>query len=190
MRATGWWMLAAVGATLAACGFPEVTWEREPEPERNVPPVPEESGDEPRMEPLDRDERSPRLSTHVAPPPPNLCAGEDPCDCDGDGYRAKSATCAGNDCDDFGRFTHPNQTYITEPPTAADPGDWDCSGGVEKQYVPKLDCKTLLGLDCKGTAEGFLEDPPCGAEADFYRCTRALLDCVPQKVDRRRQACK
>ena len=118
------------------------------------------------------------------------CPGANPCDCDNDGYEAQGDACGGTDCDDLDPLRHPNQGYVAEPPGEGSDGNWDCKNPVEKQYVVKLNCAALLGLGCNATAQGYLNDPPCGTVADYYRCKPALLSCLAEKVGTRRQGCK
>jgi hypothetical protein len=183
MRAFGWVTGFIVGI-LGACGFPQIEFEQN---------VPSDAGGQIAEETnVEAGGRPPALMAAVgvhrlgeAFP----CASSNPCDCDGDGYLAKTATCGGNDCDDSDRRVHPKQDFVDEPPESGHTGDWDCSGGIEKQYVHKLDCKTLLGLECNASAQGFVDDPPCGALADYYQCAPTLLACEPSKIGQRRQAC-
>jgi hypothetical protein len=120
--------------------------------------------------------------------PDAACKSSNPCDCDNDGYQ--SLACDASDCDDRDPLVHPNQTYVAEPPPPPNQGNWDCTGGVEKQYTFNLTCATLpLGLSCN-TAEGFVGDPACGEVADYYRCKQAVLSCTAEKVGERRQGCR
>ncbi len=117
------------------------------------------------------------------------CPGLNPCDCDNDGYEAQGE-CGGTDCDDRDPLRYPNQGYVSEPLEPGSDGNWDCKDPVEKQYVVKLNCATLLGLNCNSKAEGFRDDPPCGTVADYYRCKPGLLACGAEKIGTRRQGCK
>jgi hypothetical protein len=112
------------------------------------------------------------------------CPGANPCDCDNDGYEAQGASCGGTDCDDFDPLIHPNQDhYIAEPPEPPNVGNWDCTDPIEKQYPFKLSCGAL-----GGRGEGFRNDPACGVEADYYRCTGFLFGS--EKIGTRRQGCR
>jgi len=117
------------------------------------------------------------------------CPGANPCDCDNDGYEAANEACGGTDCDDLDPLRHPNQGYVVEPPAPGEDGNWDCKDPIEKQYVTRLNCVTLLGLGCPA-AQGYRNDPPCGTVADYYQCKPGLLSCNPVKIGTRRQGCK
>lgn len=125
------------------------------------------------------------------------CVSVDKCDCDNDGYRSGSLACkpdagdagvdaANTDCDDLDPdvFPGPNRSFFTDkdPPRM---GDVNCNGTVEKQYNVNLACG--VALPCAG--EGFLNDPPCGTSATYYKCGGLAL-CGPQAVGTRTQGCR
>ena len=183
-----------MGAIGLACGFPSVRFgEIDADlPDADLTEADTSDGFDRAMADVfvEENEAGTRKDGEAKLPEDASCLSADPCDCDNDGYIAKSDACAGgNDCDDRDPAVHPNQTFMAESAEPPNVGDWDCSGNVEKQYVTNLKCPSVLGLACSST-QGFLGDPPCGAEIDYYACQSGLLSCTPGKIGTRRQGCK
>jgi len=129
----------------------------------------------------------------VAPeagPPIDASGCPDKCDCDGDGFRSKNASCpdAGRDCNDLDPFI-PHDGFVSSKPVGHN-GDWDCNGTVTKQYAVNVSCGLLT--DC--SAQGFKTDPACGGTGEYVFCKPALLGlgvaCTEDRTEGRAQGCR
>lgn len=114
--------------------------------------------------------------------------GCDPCDCDGDDAASEAGACGGNDCNDLDPFI-PHDGFVSSRPVGHD-GDWNCDGIVTKQLPVNVRCDLLT--DC--TAQGFRNDPACGATGEYIFCRKVLLTglCIEDsaKMEARAQGCK
>lgn len=115
-----------------------------------------------------------------------------PCNCDKDSYyNSLCDTDGGADCDDFDPLIHPQQGFVSakwESTSHFPAGDWDCNGGVLKQYPHNVSCSISLGA-CVG--EGFQGDPACGETADYFACQGTVLCSLVKTADSpRTQGCK
>lgn len=112
----------------------------------------------------------------------------DPCDCDGDGYRASGLTCGGNDCDDEDARVHPGQTqYFADRSANAHVGyDYNCNGTLERdpaQGATALSCLDLDLLNCAGK-QGFQAPlPECGQPGKWSECRGVLAVCSAFELD-------
>ncbi|HSQ67931.1 MAG TPA: hypothetical protein VLM85_32195 [Polyangiaceae bacterium] len=105
----------------------------------------------------------------------------DPCDKDGDGYKALS--CGGNDCNDDDPRVNPGAGFRTDVPDSGPiPGDWNCDGTVELQYVTV----TCGATSCN--AQGFDAPTSCGTTGQFVVCTGVL--CPAVDAGTRTQGCR
>ena len=94
----------------------------------------------------------------------------DPCDRDGDGHRAATPQCGGDDCcDDDGRAYPGEEAYITSP-DACGSFDYDCNETIEPQY-PVAVCHVAF-LSCAG--DGFAAQTACGETAPYETCAAAF----------------
>lgn len=197
--------LAAIplgAAVVAACSFPYVTFEPEPQ-------VIEER--EPTC-PVCTDAGSPEKNADVVVPPDaqtrvdaSECSERPPCDCDNDGVG--SVNCPvdastlsafnGNrlvpgDCDDLADYVYPGQGFLHAPAIPGQPSDWNCDGVEEHDPPQKIVCGGTGASGCTG-GRGFLGTPACGSEADLYECrpqANANAACVAVLVGRATQACR
>lgn len=114
--------------------------------------------------------------------------GCDPCDCDEDNAKSEAGVCGGNDCNDLDPFI-PHDGFVASKPIGHS-GDWNCDGKVTKQFPVNIKCDLLT--DC--SAQGFKDDPSCGATGNYIFCTKILLTglCVEDtaKAEGRAQGCK
>ncbi len=99
-------------------------------------------------------------------------APADPCDQDRDGFRAATASCGGDDCDDSDSRAHPGDGGFVAAAPGASNGDWNCNGAVERQFASNVTCSDFVPFPgpCSGHA-GFTGDPACGAKGTFVTCT-------------------
>lgn len=111
-----------------------------------------------------------------------------PCDCDGDGYLAKSVACGGDDCDDEDPRVHPGQTgYFAERSPNEHVGfDYNCNGLLERdpiQGTSVLSCLDLNLLACT-QQQGFNPTlPPCGQVGRWVECRGILGLCSAYELD-------
>lgn len=107
------------------------------------------------------------------------------CDCDGDGDEAKGVTgCTGNDCDDGdsrrnSKVTDFQSYSLTMPFAVTHGGDWDCSGGVTKQYsIENINCGSYLNASgC--IQQGYKTAATCGTTNTLVSCKAGpLTNCV------------
>jgi hypothetical protein len=136
---------------------------------------------------------------------PNTCDAH--CDCDGDHWLRKGCTgylpaddaavpakTSADDCDDTNSFIRPDQGLNDKVPTSYaprdPPGDWNCSGVVEKSYDEDNCGSGTLG-DCSSN-HSFAGPIDCAKTAPYYSCKwdTLSLSCVTNnKVDDRPQGC-
>jgi hypothetical protein len=121
------------------------------------------------------------------------CGGNG-CDCDNDKVLNQGCAAEGGpiDCDDFNPYIHQGSGFVSSPWDTKSPhfpvGDWDCSNDTVKQYAHSLgSCSSLSLGSC--TAEGFLDDPPCGGESDYVTCGGTVA-CSEKSREKRTQGCK
>lgn len=114
---------------------------------------------------------------------PSSCETGDTCDCDGDGDKKPGAGCGGNDCDDGDKRRNSKVTaFLDYSPAGTMPahaGDWDCSGGVVREYTDNINCGSYLNASgC--TQQGYKATaPPCGMTTTWVRCKAGpLTNCV------------
>ena len=118
------------------------------------------------------------------------------CDCDKDTFTtdAGDASCAPTlrDCDDAVEAIRPNAGFVANAvwpsSTYTLSFDWNCDGVVTKQLPHNFVCGGTAAGGCSG--EGFLDNPPCGVAANYYKCVAQALNCQPQPDSLRTQACK
>ena len=105
----------------------------------------------------------------------------DPCDKDGDGYKAIS--CGGQDCNDDDPRMHPGAGFSADLPDAGPiPGDWNCDGTVELLYATV----TCGATSC--SAQGFEAPTSCGTTGQLVVCTGLL--CPAVDAGTRTQECR
>ncbi|GAC1375528.1 MAG: hypothetical protein NVSMB47_21600 [Polyangiales bacterium] len=121
---------------------------------------------------------------------PDVSSDADPCDRDGDGFKADSCepdpTKA--DCNDYTPQAHPQTLAGFVHAPTGDPshwraggiGDWDCNGTVEKEITKVASCASGSTLDCSPAHDGVGADVACGAATMKITC----------KVDSILGACK
>jgi hypothetical protein len=126
------------------------------------------------------------------------------CDCDHDGFFARTADggCEGGpdsgyDCDDTDSFINQGRGFVDDfnwtSKVHAIPYDWNCSGAVEKAYPTGLKC-AYAGIltNCVG-GYGFTGDPACGTDGDYFECQDLGAftgGCAAVKIDTRHQLCQ
>jgi hypothetical protein len=124
------------------------------------------------------------------------------CDCDDDEYAdincdvdasgilsSKGNPLKPGDCDDLDGLRHPDAPLTYEIPVGHD-GDWNCDGTLEREPKGNIKCGGT-GLGCTGNP-GFLSEPGCGTEADFYACEPSglLSACVATPKGKATRACR
>jgi hypothetical protein len=115
------------------------------------------------------------------------------CDYDHDGYLAGAdvSTCGGNDCDDTDAHANPGVvSFQYWLPLGKMNGDWNCNGKVDKQYQTKINCSSLVNVQCN-TIQGFTDDPGCSMLGNFVQCTSTLIgvNCMDGPGQPVRQGC-
>jgi len=122
------------------------------------------------------------------------------CDCDNDGFKPDSGTCANlpsQDCDDLNPFVFPthgfDQGKTWDSPHTPD-FDWNCDGVRTKQYDYNQKCNDPN--NCNGKS-GFNDDPNCGETVVFNTCQYnpgvlgvALASCKVGSTVMATQGCK
>jgi hypothetical protein len=192
--------------SLAACTFPDVTIQDKP----GDSSIPDTGGNDAKIDStigdtggdtaFDEDTGEDTTDTEpvlVDTTPPDVTAETNTCDKDGDGYQPAVGTCvpAGKaDCDDLTGAANPGvKDFIGTPPpsTLKPPGDWDCSGVVEKQFPRVADCTKGSSLDCSPAHDGLKADLVCGASGTLVKCkVDGLLGCIDGATSTVRQGCK
>jgi hypothetical protein len=109
----------------------------------------------------------------------------DPCDKDGDNYRA--TTCGGNDCCDTDFYAHPNQTNFYPQKDACNSFDYNCDM-VETPEWGLFSCS--VGVGCTPTP-GFISGPPgCGVTQPWTSmCQYMVTTCSAGATSNIAQAC-
>lgn len=102
------------------------------------------------------------------------CIGSDPiCDCDGDGDKKPGPPCDGMDCDDGdprrNSLVSAFQGHSLDGVTHG--GDWNCAGGVEREFGNgPTNCAGLALGPCAGTQGWKNANPTCGTMQPFAKC--------------------
>lgn len=113
-------------------------------------------------------------------PLPDTTGGDttDPCDKDGDGFKAAGGSCPGMDCDDNDKFANPGVMTHQTLSIAGKPhkGDWNCNGTIEKLHAINRTCPLTGGAGCDAT-KGFQGDPECGKSGNYLTCKTNGLGC-------------
>jgi hypothetical protein len=125
-------------------------------------------------------------------PPGDAPAGDGAvvCDFDHDTYKAKGATCGGNDCCDTDNKANPGQQGYFPATDACGSFDYDCSGKLEPEYSSNIVCGGTGLTGCTG-GPGFVgADPGCGNTAVYGVCVpNGTLACKPGQFTNVQQAC-
>ena len=118
----------------------------------------------------------------------------DPCsDRDKDGFLAKQCE-GGTDCDDDDKRAFPEAGFVSDLPTPATKGDWNCDTKVTLEYPTGLKCSDHqsdpVGAGC--VFSGFKATPGCGESGDFVKCKAAglIAPCQEESVTQVVQRCK
>jgi hypothetical protein len=102
------------------------------------------------------------------------------CDFDQDTYKAKGATCGGNDCCDTDNKAHPGQTSYFTQADACGSFDYNCNGTNDPEFAANLKCGGTGALGCTGGSAFLGSDPGCGGSALYGTCVgNGLLACQP-----------
>src|ERR1700722_179787 len=113
----------------------------------------------------------------------------DPCDVDGDGYRAIS--CGGNDCCDIDPAANPGVSAAQWFPSPDQCGNYNhrC-GPIAMEYPVNLVCSGTGLLGCSPTGLAYTGDPGCGMTAELSECKGSgALACSPSPVMSALQGC-
>jgi len=124
----------------------------------------------------------------------SVCETSNDCDCDGDGDEAKRTGCSGNDCDDGDKRRNSLVTSFLDYSVTglSHAGDWDCVGGVTREYGnTAVSCSGLALGGCAGVQGYAVASPTCGTDVDFVRCkVNAGIACVEESRTKLRVKCK
>jgi hypothetical protein len=183
---------AVAMCVLAACGFPDVTFDDLGVDDANHGSV----IGEPRAVGAEALPGPQRPSDAGVLDAAEIDAGCTSCDCDGDGFdeltRAGCEVDGGsNDCDDDDPRVKPTQSFLPEP---ADPprfGDWNCDGKTDRLWPEDVDCSKLGLADC-ATAFGFAGTVACGQTAAWQKCvwSWSKFACVAATLTLEIQSCR
>jgi len=114
-----------------------------------------------------------------------------PCDCDGDGHKAKTGGCGGDDCDDDDDRAFPGQDFLSDKPNPlTTKGDWNCDTTITPKFKIGFSCGALGLIGCTGT-QGFTDTPGCGdLSPNFITCKSNTVACVVDAKTSAYQWCK
>jgi hypothetical protein len=102
------------------------------------------------------------------------------CDFDQDTYKAKGATCGGNDCCDTDNKAHPNQASFFTQADACGSFDYNCNGTNDPEYPANLACGGTGLTGCTGGSAFIAADPGCGNSGLYGTCVaNGILACQP-----------
>ncbi len=115
----------------------------------------------------------------------------DPCDVDGDGYKAMGGTCGGNDCCDIDPAANPGVSATMWFTTADACGNFNYRcGPIAMQYVENLTCGGTPALGCTPMTPGFTATVSCGSVGLLQKCMPSgALACAPSPVSMAAQGC-
>ncbi len=115
----------------------------------------------------------------------------DPCDVDGDGYKAMGGTCGGDDCCDIDPAANPgvSATSWFTSPDACGNFNYRCQS-IAMEYIENLTCSGDLALGCTPVNDGFTATIACGSMGLLQHCTPSgALSCAPSPVSMAYQGC-